>query len=63
MAVPFGSIIGMVLTGCLFDDKTDVKIQMFSLLLKANIVLFIVYVMFLTTFREKPQNPPSAIAL
>jgi len=62
MAVPVGSVIGMSLTGFLFDEQIDVKAQMQTLFLRVNVIMTLIFVVFVMTFRDKPEHPPSAAA-
>jgi Na+/melibiose symporter-like transporter len=63
MSVPVGSMTGMILTGSFFNDSTEIKSQMLSLFLYANLVLTVGFTIFMIVFRDKPEHPPSAVAL
>jgi sugar phosphate permease len=62
MAIPLGSVAGMAITGYLFDDKTDIKAQIKSLFFYANILVTLIFMTFVLTFKDKPDHPPSAAA-
>jgi nitrate/nitrite transporter NarK len=63
MAIPLGSVTGMAVTGYMFDEKTDIKGQMFKMFLGANIVITCIFLAFRRYFHDKPPTPPSAAAL
>ena len=63
VSVPVGSLLGMAITGLVFQNSQDVKATLNDLMLYANIALTFVFVLFLVTFKEKPDSPPSEIAL
>lgn len=63
VSIPVGSLLGMAISGFVFGESQNVQESLYNLILYANIVLTFFFILFLVTFREKPTQPPSEIAL
>lgn len=62
ISVPLGNLLGMAITGYLFSDFDHLKNQLKELIFACNLVMTVIFLLFITTFREKPASPPSAAA-
>jgi sugar phosphate permease len=64
ISIPIGSAIGFATTAVWFNgDDTDYKESLLGMIYVQNVALTCIFVVFMLFLREKPEQPPSAVAL
>lgn len=63
MAIPLGSVLGAAVTGSQFGEGGDIKSTLEGVIFKMNILVTAIWLLFMTTFADKPASPPSAAAM